>query len=77
MNLKKVSKSLVVLLLILGLNIGVNLLLEFQTLDLNGVNPVKQKEFSDTLHLSNSGNKNVIVFFNNSNYDVNAKNSFV
>ncbi len=77
MNLKKASKYLVVLLLILGLNIGVSLLLEFQTIDLYGANLVKQKDFSDTLRTSNNGNRNVIVFFNNSNYNVSAKNSFV
>jgi len=74
---RKVSKYLVVLLFILGLNIGVSLLLEFQILDLNGANFVKSKEFSETLHTSNSGNKNVIVFFNTSFYDVSAKPRFV
>jgi len=75
--MKKVSKYLVALLFILGLNIGASFLLEFQTLDLNGVNLVKQKEFSDTLRTSNSGNKNVIVFFNNTNYNNSAKIRFV
>jgi len=74
--LKKISKYLVVLLLILGLNIGVSLLLEFQTFSLKSVNSVNQKEFSETLHNSNSGNKNVIVFFNDSSYDVSAKTRF-
>ncbi len=74
--MKKVSKYLVVLLLILGLNISASFLLKFQTYDFNGVSRVKQKEFSDTLHTSNSGNKNVIVFFNYSIYDVSAKTRF-
>jgi len=74
--MKKVSKYLVVLLLILGLNIGASFLVEFQTYNFNGVSRVKQKEFSDTLHTSNSGNKNVIVFFNYSIYDVSAKTRF-
>ena len=74
--MRKVSKYLIVLLLILGLNIVSSFLLEFQTLDLNGVNFVKQNEFSDTLRTSNNGNKNVIVFFNTSNYDVSAKTRF-
>jgi len=76
LNLAKVTKCYVILLLILGLNIGASLFLEFQTLDSNGVNLEKQKEYTDTLHTSNSGKKNVIVFFNKSNYDVSAKNRF-
>jgi len=74
--MKKVSKYLVGLLFILGLNIGTSFLLEFQMLDFNGANFLKQEEFSNTLHTSNSGNKNVIVFFNNTNYNVSAKTRF-
>jgi len=73
MKIKKSLKYLVVLLLILGLNIGVSLLLRFQAIDLNDVNLVKHQ---DTLRTSNSENKNVIVFFNNSNYDISAKTNF-
>ncbi len=75
--MKKALKYLIVLLLIFGLSIGTSLLLKFQTLGLNNVNLMTPKEFTDTLRSSDSETKKVIVFFNNSNYDVSAKDSFV
>jgi len=56
--------------------VGSHFITNLLNLNNYSLNPVNQPENDDYLHSSNNGMKTVIVFFNNSVYDVSAKSKF-
>lgn len=64
------------LFIIISSSVGSNFILNLLNLNNYILNPIEQKESNNYLHTSNNGMKAVIVFFNNSVYDVSAKSKF-
>jgi hypothetical protein len=74
--LKTVNKFSFVLLIILGLTVGPNIIISLQTQDKSINNSTILTKIEDNLHISNSNEKAVIIYFNKSTFDLSAINRF-
>ena len=74
--MKTVNKFSFVLLIILGLTVGPNIIISLQTQDKSINNSTILTKIEDNLHISNSNEKAVIIYFNKSTFDLSAINRF-
>lgn len=72
--MKKLIKFTLILFLIIGSTVGTNFI--FNLIIPYKLNFGKQESVDEHLHSSNNGKKSVIVFFNESTFDANAKTKF-
>jgi len=74
--LNKKIELILVLFITISSSVGANLFFNLLNLNITTLNPTNQTESYNDLHTSNNGMKAVIIFFNNSEYNISAKNEF-